>query len=170
MSPKEDLWLRCAAIMTITVGLIAAAASRQGGAAPWLLLFDVLSWPLDGEPAHFTGETPAVNAVAGGVMVGWGTLMYLIAKGPLQQGDTTLASPMLIAVIAWFVVDSTGSVAAGLPGNVILNIGFLVLFLPPLTKLRHDTLRRRRQDPGHGRSSGGRALSSSRPPRDRESR
>ena len=134
-------WLSAAALVTIVVGLVAAAASSASGDEPWLALFDVLDWPVDGEPGRFSAQTRAVNAVLGGVMVGWGTLMYLVVRGPFRRGDTTLAGPMLAAVLAWFSVDSTGSFLAQLPGNVVLNLGFLVLFVPPLTSLR-------RQHPG----------------------
>jgi hypothetical protein len=71
-------------------------------------------------------------------MVGWGTLMHRIVRGPFRRGDTTLATPMLVSVLAWFAVDSTGSLAADLPGNVALNVAFLGLFVPPLVGLRLD--------------------------------
>ena len=129
-------WLRAAALITVATGLVAAAASSPSGERPWRLLLDLLAWPIDGEPERFDPVTSAVNAVTGGVMVGWGTLMYLIARGPFASGDTTLATPMLVSVLAWFVVDSTGSVAAGLPGNVALNVGFLLLLAPPLHLMR----------------------------------
>jgi hypothetical protein len=131
-------WLSAASLMTIVVGLVAAAASSERSDEPWLALFDLLDWPVDGDPGRFSAQTRAVNAVVGGVMVGWGTLMHLIVRGPFRRGDTTLAGPMLAAVVAWFVVDSTGSLLADLPGNVILNLGFLVLFLPPLLGLRQQ--------------------------------
>ena len=49
----------------VLLGLVAAAASHPAGQGPWLLLFDLLAWPLDGRPASFTAETFAVNAVLG---------------------------------------------------------------------------------------------------------
>ena len=128
-------WLRVASITTIAVGLLAAAASTEAADGPWLLLLDVVDWPADGEPSRFVAETRAVNAVAGGVMVGWGTLMYLLAVLPRPEA---VATPMLLAVVAWFAVDSAGSLVAGLPGNVVLNLGFLALFLPPLVTLRRS--------------------------------
>ncbi len=133
-----DRWLQGATIVTVATGIVAAAASSERGAGPWLLLFDVLDWPVDGEPARFSRETSAVNAVVGGVLVGWGTLMHLIVRGPFRRGDTSLATPMLFAFVAWFAVDSTASLGAGLPGNVILNLGFLALFVPPLLWIRQD--------------------------------
>ena len=44
--------------------------------------------------------------------------------------------PMTAGVITWFLVDSTASLAAGLPGNVVLNVSFLAFFAVPLVKLR----------------------------------
>lgn len=86
-------WLKIACAVTVCVGLIASAASTTVGAAPWLFLFDLLKWPLDGDPVAFAGETFAVNAVLGGVMVGWGTLMYLLAAGPIARGDRAIVGP-----------------------------------------------------------------------------
>ena len=147
--PDPKRWLELASLVTIAVGLVAAAASSHHGAGPWSLLFDLLDWPLDGRRPRFAGKTSAVNAVAGGVMVGWGTLMHGIVRGPFRRGDTTLATPMLVSVLAWFAVDSTGSFAADLPGNVALNVAFLGLFVPPLVGLRRD--RRRADDLTAGR-------------------
>lgn len=129
------VWLKTASILTVCVGLMAAAASHPSGYAPWLFLFDLLAWPLDGVPSTFDAIARALNAVAGGLMVGWGCLMYLLAKGPLARGDAETARLMLISIVAWFVVDSAGSFAAGIPGNVVLNVSFLVIFGPPLLVL-----------------------------------
>ncbi|MCB1315251.1 MAG: hypothetical protein KDK27_04810 [Leptospiraceae bacterium] len=131
-------WLQSACVITILVGLMAAAASHPLGEAPWLLLFDLLAWPLDGHPAAFPFTARAINAVLGGVMVGWACMMLLLVSGPLQKGDASIRRMMLIGLIAWFVVDSAGSFAAGIPGNVVLNVIFLLLFLPPLLAYRFD--------------------------------
>ena len=131
-------WLRVASIATIASGLLAAAASSEVTDGPWLLLFDVVDWPADGHPGRFAAETRAVNAVAGGVMVGWGTLMYLLAS--LRSGPGTAATPVLLGVLAWFVVDSAGSLLAGMVGNVVLNVGFLALLVPPLLGLRRSEI------------------------------
>jgi hypothetical protein len=102
-------------------------------------LFDVLKWPLDGNPAAFSDDTRAVNAVLGGTMVGWGVLMYLLATPQRIHALPELPRLLLIGVVAWFVVDCIGSILAGLPGNIVLNIGFLGLFVPPLLALwRHQ--------------------------------
>jgi hypothetical protein len=114
-------------------------ASHPATDGVWLFLFDVLKWPLDGNPAAFSDDTRAVNAVLGGTMVGWGVLMYLLATPQRIHALPELPRLLLIGVVAWFVVDCIGSILAGLPGNIVLNIGFLGLFVPPLLALwRHQ--------------------------------
>lgn len=69
-------------------------------------------------------------------MVGWAVLMLAIVTHQFGHGDYRLAIPMAWSVGAWFVVDSTGSIVAGLPGNVVLNVTFVALYVPPLLTLR----------------------------------
>ena len=133
---RSILWLKVASAITVVVGVVCALASHPATAGVWLWLFDVLKWPLDGDPAFFDAEARAVNAVLGGTMVGWGTLMYLLANPQLLQVAPQVPRLMLSALLAWFVVDCAGSLAAGLPGNLLLNLGFLVLFVPPLRALQ----------------------------------
>ena len=131
-----SIWLRIASGVTIVVGAICALAAHPSTGRVWLYLFDVLKWPLDGDPSAFSADTRAVNAVLGGVMVGWGLLMYLLSRERLITVMPELPRLLLVSLLAWFVVDSTGSWAAGLPGNIVLNVGFLVMFLPPLVLIR----------------------------------
>ena len=132
---QSTMMLRVASIVTLVVGLVAAFGAADATDGLWLWLFDLLDWPLDDNPAAFTNESFALNAVLGGLMVGWGTLMYLVVTRQFAAGNFELALPMMISVIAWFIVDSTGSLVAGLPGNVVLNTGFVAIFLPPLIVL-----------------------------------
>ena len=134
---RSILWLKVASAITVVVGVVCALASHPATAVGWLWLFDLLKWPLDGDPAFFAVETRAVNAVLGGTMVGWGTLMYLLADPQLLRVAPQVPRLMLSALVAWFVVDCAGSLAAGLPGNLLLNLSFLVLFVPPLRALQH---------------------------------
>jgi hypothetical protein len=109
---------------------------------PWLYLFDVLRWPVDGDPATFSADTRAVNAVLGGVMVGWGLLMFFLSQRKYMTAIKELPRLMMTALLAWFVVDCSGSLLAGLPGNLVLNVLFLVMFIPPLLVLSRETMRR----------------------------
>ena len=108
------IWLKTSSVLTICFGLIASFASHAKGSGIWLFLFDLLNWPIDGQPSVFSPDSYAINAVVGGVMFGWGTLMYLLSCGPIAKGDIYVTRSMLISIILWFLVDSSGSFVAGL--------------------------------------------------------
>ncbi len=131
----SSMWLKAASVVTILTGVICALASHSSAGGPWLYLFDVLKWPIDGNPAVFNADTRAVNAVLGGVMVGWGVLMFSLSNERMMTAAPNVPRMMTISLLAWFLVDSVGSWAAGLPGNIALNVAFLVMFLPPLVSL-----------------------------------
>jgi len=136
MSTRVSIvWLKIACIITIATGIMAALASHPATDSAWLFLFDLLKWPVDGNPAAFDSNTRAVNAVLGGTMVGWGLFMYSLAKEQQMAAMPKLPRIMLTALCAWFVVDCTGSLLANLPGNIVLNIGFLAMFAVPLVRL-----------------------------------
>lgn len=128
------LWLKTACVVTIITGLAAGCASHPAGEGLWLLLFDILNWPLDGIPAGFDVFSRPLNAVLGGVMIGWGVMMYGLLNPKIFSDGIRIV--LLRGLLAWFVTDSIGSFAADIPGNVILNLAFLGMFLPPLILLR----------------------------------
>ena len=132
------LWLKISCLITIVTGIACAMASHPATDIVWRTLFDLLKWPFDGDPAAFTADTRAVNAVLGGTMVGWGVLMYLLATPAHIAALPMLPRVVKYALYAWFVVDCVGSLAAGLPGNVVLNVLFLALFVPPLRALERS--------------------------------
>lgn len=127
--------LRIVCIATIGTGVVAALASHPATAEPWRLLFDALRWPLDGDPADFPTTARQSNAVLGGVLVGWGATLLTLTFGPLQRDVQGVSRAMLWGLVTWFVVDSAGSLAAELPGNLVLNVTFLGLFLAPILTL-----------------------------------
>ncbi|MEI6834965.1 MAG: hypothetical protein WCL28_13340, partial [bacterium] len=59
------LWLKAASFITIITGLAASCASHPAGEGLWLLLFDILNWPLDGIPGGFDAVSRPLNAVLG---------------------------------------------------------------------------------------------------------
>ena len=137
MSMRTSItWLRVACFVTIVTGILCAMASYPATAGAWLFLFDLLSWPINGDPAFFAADTRAVNAVLGGTMVGWGVLMFLLATPDHVTRNPALPRMLLLALGAWFVVDNVGSWMAELPGNIVLNVAFMTLFVPPLVAIQ----------------------------------
>lgn len=77
-----------------------------------------------------------IYGVVGAVMVGWMVLMIMIVRGPFKQGDVFGWNAVAYSAVSWFVLDSVFSAAAGFPENILLNTGFIVLFIIPLVATR----------------------------------
>ena len=131
-------WFKLGCIVAGIAGLVALTASIEAYSGPWLLLLDLVKWPLDGDPAMFSHEALLLNAIIGGVMVGWAALMYFVAAGPIAQGDTKLARQVLISILMWFGIDSIGSYLSQFPGNIAINIFFLIILSIPLFALSKE--------------------------------
>lgn len=112
----------------IVFGLLTSSGAHPLTAAGAILFADLIIWPLDGG-VQLTTEVRWLCAILGGVMIGWGVIVLkLIATVPDRA---VVRSIVLAGVGTWFVVDSAGSLAAGVPLNVLSNLVFLLAFLVP---------------------------------------
>lgn len=83
-----------------------------------------------------TREARWFAAIMSGLSAGYGAF-WVVLVAPLLTSQHAPSRQLakrggLIAVIIWYVVDSTGSFAAGVPSNVAMNTVFLIGFLIPL--------------------------------------
>lgn len=133
MSQDNQIWwLKLAAAIVIGFGIVLGAAAVPGLSGPTALMADLVFWPLDGQP---TLESPLVKllcAITGGVMVGWGILLWHVAGVILAQNASLGRNIMLTSISAWFAIDTLGSLLAGAYVNALGNVGFLLLFVVPL--------------------------------------
>ena len=60
-------------------------------------------------------------AIAGALTLGWGWMIAALAAG------RSLPVALRQAVLAWFVVDSAASALLGFGGNVVSNLGFVLV-------------------------------------------
>ena len=128
----RTIWLKVASDIVILFGLLTALAALSSAAAPTSFLADMIFWPIDGAQAIDMAVAHLLAAILGGIMAGWGVLLYLLTTH-LYPRDPKLAKMLISASLAtWFVVDSLGSFAAGAPLNVLFNLIFLALFFIPL--------------------------------------
>ena len=126
--------LKLAAIVTWGFGLVTWLAIVWGPAHAFgELFFDVAIWPVLDGAQRLEGEvTNMLLAIVAGFTLAIGTFVWLVATYVMPRdealGRRMVAWPMGL----WFVIDSLGSWAGGAGGNVLLNIGFAVLFLAPV--------------------------------------
>lgn len=132
----EQKGLRFAAGVTMLTGLSMALAAVPALNMPVRLLADLLVWPFDGAQSLAAPETRLGMAISGGVLLGWGLMIWQLAGEPLARMPEVVRAIIRVSVITWCVVDSAGSVAAGAALNVLPNLVFLGLFLIPMRRAR----------------------------------
>ena len=88
--------------------------------------------PLSTEQALDNGAARLWIGISGGLLAGFGTTPYLVARDVYGQYPDLGRRIVLAAIMSWYVVDSAGSVAAGAPFNAVINLVFLACFAVPV--------------------------------------
>ncbi|MEM9204026.1 MAG: hypothetical protein AAGC53_20490 [Actinomycetota bacterium] len=129
--------LKLAAATMVITGIFFAIASTATTDAGVRTLLDFVFFRLGDGPSELSDSHHLVNAILGGVMVGWGVMIWYLADRLLPLAPREVARLLFVGLVVWFVVDSAGSIASGGWLNAVpLNVGFLGLFLVPLRHLR----------------------------------
>jgi hypothetical protein len=114
------------------------------------LTLDLLSWPVDGSQVYTAPTTQFLSALTGGFLVGWGIMIWLLSVWVYDAAPEAVRRTVLIGIIAWFVMDSAGSIASGNSSNAFFNIFVLLLAVGQLwrparpdqaVKTRHERIR-----------------------------
>lgn len=120
----------------IAGGLLWASGAIPGFDQPTEWAFDLLNWPIDGDPGALNETAKFMSAIGGGVLFGFGVMNWLLVAPAIKAGDRRILNAALASVIAWFVVDSTGSALSGNAPNVLFNAVILALYALPLLAAR----------------------------------
>ncbi len=125
-------WLKIASGIVIGFGILVWVSIHPALSGLLAFLIDFALWPIDGQQTLSALELRFILAVSGGIVIGWGILLWMISTRLYPQ-DPQLARVMILTSMGtWFVIDGIGSVMVGAPLNVLLNIPFLLIFLIPL--------------------------------------
>lgn len=138
-SQTTSKWLRAASALVVGFGVLIVLATYPATAGLTMFLIDFILWPIDGTQSGITSELRLVFAISGGVMVGWGIMLWLIATRLYPREPQLARSMILVSVGIWFVVDSAASIVAGAPLNALLNTSFLLMFGLPLWRAPGST-------------------------------
>jgi hypothetical protein len=128
-------------LLLITTGLV-AVFSALIITVQWVYR-DLFNWIVLGqteEPTYISGGAREylhfTYAILAATIIGWMVLMAFVIHVPLRRGEPWAWWGISCSVLAWFVIDSTASVAIGYPRNVVFNALFLASFALPLIATR----------------------------------
>lgn len=130
----HKLWLKVTAVVVGSFGPVFFLGTMPSTAEPARLTLDLLSWPVDGATTYAHGDTRFLSALTGGFLLGWGVTIWCLAVWVYDAAPEGVRKSVLLGIIAWFIADSSGSVASGNPSNVLFNILVLLVAVGPLWK------------------------------------
>lgn len=131
--------LKIASGIVIAFGLLTALAAWPALNLPTLWLVDLMFWPFDSQQNLHGTEARVLCGILGGVLAGWGALLWLITTKLYAREPALARGLILTSMWTWFIVDCAASVIAGAAFNGVMNLGFLLLFVVPLWRTTQYT-------------------------------
>lgn len=133
MSHKfHKFWLIITALVVGSFGPVFFLGTMEATSelARWTL--DLLSWPLDGLQSYDAATTRFLSALTGGFLLGWGVMIWCLRAWVYDAAPEGVRKAVLTGILAWFFLDSAGSIASGNVSNAFFNIIVLLLAVGPL--------------------------------------
>jgi hypothetical protein len=131
MSPFWRTWLIVWAASIIVFGFVIAGGAFEATSGPISFIYESLQGP---GPITYEPALRFSLGVMGGVTIGWGVTVLLMMQTIMNMGDK--ARPFWTAIslglAAWFVIDTSLSVATGFGLNAIPNMALAIGYLIPM--------------------------------------
>jgi hypothetical protein len=125
-------WLIVTAIVVGSFGPVFTLATRLSTAGPARWTLDFLNGP-GGNPQSFEPVTARfLTALTGGFLFGWGVMIFFLRTWAYDHAPEGVRRSVVAGLLAWFVLDSTGSIASGNVWNAGYNVIVLLLAVGPL--------------------------------------
>lgn len=125
-------WLKFTAIGVASFGPVFSLGTMDATLEPARFTLDLLSWPLDGATSYSHPDTRFLTALTGGFLLGWGVMIWWLATQVYDVAPEPVRRSVMAGLLAWFVLDSLGSVASGNAANVPFNVIVLMALAGPL--------------------------------------
>jgi hypothetical protein len=133
MSQKfHKLWLKVTALLVGSFGPVFFLATMVPTVEPARLTLDLLSWPLDGTTSFASPDIRFLSALTGGFLLGWGVMIWSLAVRVHDLAPEPVRKTVLVSLLAWFCLDSAGSILSGNVSNAVFNIVVLLMAVGPL--------------------------------------
>jgi hypothetical protein len=125
-------WLKITAVIVGSFAPVFFLGTMLATSEPARWTLDFLSWSLDGTQTYASPETRFLSALTGGFLLGWGAMIWCLSVWVYDSAPEAVRKSVLTGLLAWFFLDSAGSIASGTSSNAIFNIFVLLLAVGPL--------------------------------------
>jgi hypothetical protein len=125
-------WLLVTAIVIGGFGPVFSLATLPSWDILAELSLDLLAWPIDGTQRYADASMRFLSALTGGFLFGWGVMILCLRQWVYDVAPEPTRRAIVAGLLAWFVLDSAGSIAAGVPSNAVFNVLVLLLCVGPL--------------------------------------
>jgi hypothetical protein len=134
----HKFWLKITAIVVGSFGPIFFLGTMAQTLEPARFTLDLLSWPIDGATTWASPDTRFLSALTGGFLLGWGVMIWCLSAWVHDAAPEGVRRSVLAGTLAWFCLDSAGSIASGNSLNAAFNILVLVVAVGPLWRPATD--------------------------------
>lgn len=128
----HKFWLLITAFVVWSFGPVFFLGTMPATAEPARWTLDLLGWPLDGVQSFADPNTRFLSALTGGFLFGWGIMIVALRAWVYDAAPEGVRRAVLAGILAWFVVDSAGSITSGNPSNALFNVAVLLIAVGPL--------------------------------------
>ncbi len=128
----HKFWLKVTAVVVGIGGPLFFLGTMESTLEPARLTLDILSWPVDGATTYASPDTRFLSALTGGFLLGWGVLIWCLSAGVYDAAPEGVRRAVVTGLLAWFVLDSAGSIASGNAPNAAWNVLVLLLAVGPM--------------------------------------
>ena len=125
-------YLKISAVLVMLFGPIFFLGTFPETVEPIRFTADLLAWSLDGVQTYSHSDTVFIGALAGGFLMGWGALIWTLSGEAFEAAPEAIRKAGVTGFLAWFVLDSAGSITSGHGSNALFNVVVLMLFVGPL--------------------------------------
>lgn len=125
-------WLRVTAFVVGSFAPVFFLGSMIPTIEPARFTLDLLSWPLDGATTFQSPDVRFLSALTGGFLLGWGLMIWGLSAWVYDRAPEPVRRCVLLGIVAWFILDSAGSIASGNASNAGFNVLILLLAVGPM--------------------------------------
>ncbi|GAB5455845.1 MAG: hypothetical protein Hens2KO_20740 [Henriciella sp.] len=125
-------YLKISGVLVASFGPIFFLGTFEATSEPIRLAADLLAWPIDGAQTYDHPDTRFLGALSGGFLMGWGVLIWFLSGEAYDAAPEAIRRAVVGGFLAWFVLDSAGSITSGNASNAIFNIFVLLAFVGPM--------------------------------------